>query len=122
MADRFMQNGVRLVSGGTDNHLMLLDLRKDDLTGKELEALLDRAHITANKNTIPFETTSPFITSGVRIGTPAITARGMKETEAVLIADLVTEVIQGLEAAVESVSDKVARLCARFPIYEGQIL
>ena len=122
MADRFMQNGVRLVSGGTDNHLMLLDLRKDDLTGKELEALLDRAHITANKNTIPFETTSPFITSGVRIGTPAITARGMKETEAVLIADLVTEVIQGREAAVESVSDKVARLCARFPIYEGQIL
>ena len=122
MAGRFMQNGVRLVSGGTDNHLMLLDLRKDDLTGKELEALLDRAHITANKNTIPFETTSPFITSGVRIGTPAITARGMKETEAVLIADLVTEVIQGREAAVESVSDKVARLCARFPIYEGQIL
>ena len=122
MADRFMQNGVRLVSGGTDNHLMLLDLRKDDLTGKELEALLDRAHITANKNTIPFETTSPFITSGVRIGTPAITASGMKETEAVLIADLVTEVIQGREAAVESVSDKVARLCARFPIYEGQIL
>ena len=121
MADRFMQNGVRLVSGGTDNHLMLLDLRKDDLTGKELEALLDRAHITANKNTIPFETTSPFITSGVRIGTPAITARGMKETEAVLIADLVTEVIQGREAAVESVSDKVARHCPRFPNYEGQI-
>ena len=122
MADRFMQNGVRLVSGGTDNHLMLVDLRKDDMTGKELEALLDRAHITANKNTIPFETTSPFITSGVRIGTPSITARGMKEVEAAEIADLVTEVIQSREAALEDVSAKVARLCERFPIYANDIL
>lgn len=122
MADRFMQNGVRLVSGGTDNHLMLVDLRKDNMTGKELEALLDRAHITANKNTIPFETTSPFITSGVRIGTPSITARGMKEVEAAEIADLVTEVIQSREAALEDVSAKVARLCERFPIYANDIL
>src|SRR5699024_5528404 len=82
MAKRFTENGVRLVSGGTDNHLMLVDLRKENMTGKELEKLLDEAHITANKNTIPFETTSPFITSGVRIGTPAITSRGMKEGEA----------------------------------------
>lgn len=122
MADRFMQNGVRLVSGGTDNHLMLVDLRKDNMTGKELETLLDRAHITANKNTIPFETTSPFITSGVRIGTPSITARGMKEVEATEIADLVTEVIQSREAALEDVSAKVARLCERFPIYANDIL
>ena len=122
MADRFMQNGVRLVSGGTDNHLMLVDLRKDNMTGKELEALLDRAHITVNKNTIPFETTSPFITSGVRIGTPSITARGMKEVEAAEIADLVTEVIQSREAALEDVSAKVARLCERFPIYANDIL
>lgn len=122
MADRFMQNGVRLVSGGTDNHLMLVDLRKDNMTGKELEALLDRAHITANKNTIPFETTSPFITSGVRIGTPAITSRGMKEAEAMQIADLVTEVIQGREDAIEDVSNKVAALCERFPIYANDIL
>ena len=122
MADRFMQNGVRLVSGGTDNHLMLVDLRKDDMTGKELEALLDRAHITANKNTIPFETTSPFITSGVRIGTPAITSRGMKEAEATQIADLVTEVIQGREEAIADVSDKVAALCEKFPIYTNDIL
>ncbi|HIZ64275.1 MAG TPA: serine hydroxymethyltransferase [Firmicutes bacterium] len=122
MADRFMQNGVRLVSGGTDNHLMLVDLRKDDMTGKELEALLDRAHITANKNTIPFETTSPFITSGVRIGTPAITSRGMKEAEATQIADLVTEVIQGREEAIADVSDKVAALCEKFPIYANDIL
>lgn len=122
MADRFMQNGVRLVSGGTDNHLMLVDLRKDDMTGKELEALLDRTHITANKNTIPFETTSPFITSGVRIGTPAITSRGMKEAEATQIADLVTEVIQGREEAIADVSDKVAALCEKFPIYANDIL
>ena len=122
MADRFMQNGVRLVSGGTDNHLMLLDLRKDDMTGKDLEALLDRAHITVNKNTIPFETTSPFVTSGVRIGTPAITSRGMKEAEAAYIADLVTEVIQGREDAVADVSEKVAALCDRFPIYRNDIL
>ena len=121
MADRFTNNGVRLVSGGTDNHLMLVDLRKEGLTGKELEALLDRAHITANKNTIPFETTSPFITSGVRIGTPAITSRGMKEQEAIKIADLVTEVIWKKEEAVADVSDKVHELCAAFPIYEGDI-
>ena len=101
---------------------MLVDLRKEGLTGKELEALLDRAHITANKNTIPFETTSPFITSGVRIGTPAVTARGMKEGEAAQIADLVTAVIREREGALASVSERVADLCARFPIYEGDIL
>ena len=122
MADEFKKCGVRLVSGGTDNHLMLVDLRKEGLTGKELEALLDRAHITANKNTIPFETTSPFITSGVRIGTPSITARGMKETEAVQIADLVTEIIESREAAVADVSEKVKALCEAFPIYEREIL
>ena len=122
MAKRFTENGVRLVSGGTDNHLMLVDLRKENMTGKELEKLLDEAHITANKNTIPFETTSPFITSGVRIGTPAITSRGMKEGEAVEIADLVTEVIRRREEAVSSVSERVAALCAKFPIYENDIL
>ncbi len=122
MAKRFTENGVRLVSGGTDNHLMLVDLRKEGMTGKELEALLDRAHITANKNTIPFETTSPFVTSGVRIGTPAITSRGMKEAEAAEIADLVTAVIRKKEDAVEEVSARVAALCARFPIYEHDVM
>ena len=122
MAKRFTENGVRLVSGGTDNHLMLVDLRKENMTGKELEKLLDEAHITANKNTIPFETTSPFITSGIRIGTPAITSRGMKEGEAAEIADLVTEVIRRREEAVPSVSERVAALCAKFPIYENDIL
>ena len=122
MAKRFTEKGVRLVSGGTDNRLMLVDLRKEALTGKELEALLDAAHITANKNTVPFETTSPFITSGLRIGTPAVTSRGMKEGEAVEIADLVTEIIRKRESAVEAVSEKVASLCARFPVYENDIL
>lgn len=122
MADEFTKNGVRLVSGGTDNHLMLVDLRKENLTGKELESLLDRAHITANKNTIPFETTSPFITSGVRIGTPAVTARGMKEGEAREIADLVTKVIREKEAAVERVAQEVTALCKKFPIYANDIL
>ena len=122
MAKRFAEHGVRLVSGGTDNHLMLVDLRKENMTGKELEKLLDEAHITANKNTIPFETTSPFITSGIRVGTPAITSRGMKEGEAVEIADLVTEVIRRREEAVPSVSERVAALCAKFPIYENDIL
>ncbi len=121
MAKRFTENGVRLVSGGTDNHLMLVDLRKENITGKELEALLDKAHITANKNTIPFETTSPFITSGVRIGTPSITSRGMKEKEAIEIADLVTEVIRKKEEAIDSVSEKVGALCKNFPIYENDI-
>ena len=122
MAKRFTENGVRLVSGGTDNHLMLVDLRKENMTGKELEKLLDEAHITANKNTIPFETTSPFITSGIRVGTPAITSRGMKEGEAVEIADLVTEVIRRREEAVPSVSERVAALWAKFPIYENDVM
>ena len=76
MAARFIKNGIRLVSGGTDNHLMLLDLRETGVTGKELESMLDRVHITVNKNTIPFETASPFVTSGIRVGTPAVTTRG----------------------------------------------
>jgi glycine hydroxymethyltransferase len=122
MAQTFTNEGVRLVSGGTDNHLMLVDLRKENITGKELEALLDKAHITANKNTIPFETTSPFVTSGVRIGTPAVTSRGMKEKEAEQIARLVVKVIRGKEEADAEVSQSVAKLCEQFPLYENDIL
>ncbi len=122
MAERFTENGVRLVSGGTDNHMMLIDLRTEYITGKELEQLLDEAHITANKNTIPFDPASPFVTSGLRIGTPAITARAMCEDEAVKIADLVTEVIRDREDAIPSVSEKVRILCERFPIYEGDVM
>lgn len=122
MAKRFTQNGVKLVSGGTDNHLMLIDLRGESLTGKELEALLDRAHITANKNSVPFETASPFITSGLRIGTPAMTSRGMKEDEATEIADLITEIIKKREEAVEKVASAVHELTVQFPIYQNDIL
>lgn len=122
MAQRFIKNGVKLVSGGTDNHLMLVDLRGENLTGKELEALLDRAHITANKNSVPFETASPFITSGLRIGTPAMTSRGMKEGEAELIADLITEVINQKEEAIEKVASAVHELTVKFPLYQNDIL
>jgi len=121
MAEEFLKNGIRLVSGGTDNHLMLVDLRKENATGKEITELLDKAHVTVNKNTIPFETTSPFITSGIRIGTPAVTTRGMKEKECILIADLVTKIIREKEAAIDEVSKQVQDLCSRFPLYENDI-
>ena len=122
MADEFQKNGVRLVSGGTDNHLMLLDLRDTGVTGKDLERMLDEVHITANKNTIPFETTSPFITSGLRVGTPAVTSRGFKEEECRLVARLVTRVIKEKEACFEEVTAEVKALCERFPVYQNDIM
>ena len=117
MAEEFTREGIRLVSGGTDNHLMLLDLTGTGVTGKALEALLGQANITVNKNTIPKETLSPFITSGVRIGTPAVTTRGMKEPEMVAIAKLIARIIREGEAAVPQVKEEVLALCARFPLY-----
>ena len=122
MSERFIENGVDLVSGGTDNHLMLLDLTSKNMTGKELETLLDEAHVTVNKNAIPFDTQKPFVTSGVRIGTPAITARGMKEKEAVYIADLITDIILNRAEAVERVKKAVIELCEKFPLYVNDIL
>ena len=122
MAARFIKNGIRLVSGGTDNHLMLLDLRETGVTGKELEFMLDRVHITVNKNTIPFETASPFVTSGIRVGTPAVTTRGMKEGECERIADLIARVIKEKESCFDEVNAEVAALCARFPIYGKDVL
>ena len=122
MSLRFLANGVNLVSGGTDNHLMLLDLTSNHITGKELETLLDEAHITVNKNAIPFDTEKPFVTSGVRIGTPSVTQRGMKEKDCEYIADLITDIIKNREAAVERVKAAVIALCEKFPIYEGDIL
>ena len=100
---------------------MLLDLRDTGVTGKELERMLDEVHITANKNTIPFETTSPFITSGLRIGTPAVTSRGFKEEECREVAKLVARVIREKEACFEEVVKQVQALCARFPVYENDI-
>jgi len=118
LADGLVRNGFRLVSGGTDNHLMLLDLRNTELTGKVAQETLDRAHITVNRNTVPFETRSPFVTSGVRIGTPAVTTRGMGEAEMAVIAELIGRALQnvGNEAALRAVADDVVALCANFPL------
>jgi glycine hydroxymethyltransferase len=118
LAAALMRSGFRLVSGGTDNHLMLLDLRHTELTGKVAQETLDQAHITVNKNTVPFETRSPFVTSGVRIGTPAVTTRGMKEPEMEAIAQLIVRALQnvGSERALASVGDDVISLCRKFPI------
>ena len=117
MADEFTKEGVRLVSGGTDNHLMLLDLTSTGVTGKALEALLGQANITVNKNTIPKETLSPFVTSGVRLGTPAVTTRGMKEPEMKRIAALITHVIHEGEGCLPEVKQEVLDICARYPLY-----
>lgn len=117
MADEFNRLGVRLVSGGTDNHLMLLDLSGTGVTGKALEALLGEANITVNKNTIPNETLSPFVTSGIRVGTPAVTSRGMKEKEMVAIAGMIARVIKEGEACIEEVKAQVIALCAQFELY-----
>ena len=117
LAARFLERNVKLVSGGTDNHLMLIDLLDRDVTGKQLENMLDAAHITANKNTVPGETRSPFITSGLRIGTPAVTTRGMKEAQMVAIADMISDIIDNGESAIEDVSARALRLTSSFPLY-----
>ena len=117
MADEFAKLGVNMVSGGTDNHLILLDLTSKGMTGKELEKMLDEVNITVNKNAIPFETQKPLVTSGIRLGTPAMTTRGMKEPEARKIAQLITKVIEEKEGAFGYVTAEVAKLCAEFPLY-----
>ena len=117
MAKRFNERGIKLVSGGTDNHLMLVSLLDREITGKQLENMLDQAHITANKNTVPGETRSPFITSGLRVGTPAVTTRGMKESEMIQIADMISDIIVEGESALSSVSSRALDLTSRFPLY-----
>ena len=117
MAQRFSERGINLVSGGTDNHLMLLDLRGTSVTGFELQHNLDAVHITANKNAIPGDPLKPTVTSGLRVGTPAVTTRGMKEEEMKIIADLVSDVIFDFEGKKDEVCARVAGLCSRFPIY-----
>jgi glycine hydroxymethyltransferase len=118
LSKALMENGIRLVSGGTDNHLMLVDVGEKGKTGKEVEALLDLANITVNKNTIPFEKLSPFVTSGIRLGTPSVTTRGMGEVEMVEIADLIANIIKNGEAAVEDTKKRVSGLCGRYPLYK----
>lgn len=121
MADEWKKLGVKMVSGGTDNHLILLDLSDRNMTGKELEKLLDGCHITVNKNAVPFDAQKPFVTSGIRVGTPAMTTRGMKEEEARLIARLIFEVIEKREEAFGYVNGEVAKLCKRFPLYADSV-
>ena len=118
LAAALKEKGFNLVSGGTDNHLMLLDLRGLELTGKELEHRLDEVHITANKNTVPNEPRSPFITSGVRIGTPAVTSRGFGEEEMKLIAGWIADVVNDFEGTKDRVTAEVIALCEKFPIYQ----
>lgn len=117
LANGLTARGLRLVSGGTDNHLMLLKLTGTGVTGKELESRLDKVHITANKNTIPYDPESPFITSGLRLGTPAVTSRGFTETEMDVIADYIYKTITNFDATEETIRKGALELCASHPIY-----
>ncbi len=117
LCKKLQDRGVDIVAGGTDNHLMLLKLTKFSVTGKELESRLDEVHITANKNTIPGEPLSPFITSGLRIGTPAVTTRGFKEAEMLKIGDFIADSIEDFEGNKARISKEVSELCEKFPIY-----
>jgi glycine/serine hydroxymethyltransferase len=118
LAEGMKRNGFRLVSGGTDNHLMLVDVGAKDMTGKDCQIALDAAGITVNKNTIPFETRSPFQASGIRLGTPAVTTRGMKAAEMAAIADMISEVLANSQSAetADRVRTRVRELTARFPL------
>ncbi|MCL2847150.1 MAG: serine hydroxymethyltransferase [Firmicutes bacterium] len=117
LAKALMDRGLEIVSGGTDNHLMLVKLTKHNITGKELENLLDECRITANKNTIPNEPLSPFVTSGIRLGTPSVTTRGMGESEMIEIAECIVDVIKRRENAIGDVKERVAGLVKRFQLY-----
>jgi len=118
LAQSLTKHGFNLVSGGTDNHLMLVDLRNKNITGKEAESLLDEVGITVNKNTVPYDTQSAFVTSGIRIGTPAVTTRGMKEPEMEEIADIISTVIDARQGEVlDEARERVKSLTDRFPFY-----
>jgi len=119
LADGLLEEGFNLVSGGTDNHLMLCDLRPFDLTGKEFEHRLDEVMITVNKNAIPNDPQSPFITSGVRIGTPAVTSRGLKEDDMKVLAHLIGLAAKDFEGSKEYIRAEVAKICEKYPMYEG---
>ena len=117
LADALTKEGFRIVSGGTDNHLMLIDLRPFGITGKEMEHRLDEVHITANKNAIPNDPEKPFVTSGIRVGTPAVTTRGFKEEEMLMIAKWIKEVASDFENQKERITAEVIALCEKYPIY-----
>ncbi len=124
LAETLTAEGFRLVSGGTDNHLMLVDLTDKGITGRDAQETLDRAGITINKNGIPFDTKGPMVTSGIRIGTPAVTTRGMKEEEMKLIARLIAQVLKNItdDKRVAEVREQVSALCEKFPLYRERIL
>ena len=121
MANRLLERGLKLVSGGTDNHMMLVNLTGSGVNGKQLETWLDEAHITANKNSIPNEPLPPSLTSGIRVGTPAVTTRGMKENDMVRIADMIADVVEGKEEAIEDVRARAIALCDEHPIYKDAL-
>ena len=118
LSEELIKLGFNLVSGGTDNHLMLVDLRNKGITGKELETRLDDVGITVNKNAVPFDTEKPTITSGIRIGTPAVTTRGFKEEEMIKIAKLIDMTVEHYEDKKEEIREEVAKICKKFPLYE----
>ncbi len=122
LAETLLARGINLVSGGTDNHLMLLNLVGTGVTGKQLEAWLDEAHITVNKNAVPNDPEKPFVTSGVRIGTPAVTTRGMVEKDMEVIGNCIADIIRGGESAIPAVTGQVLDLCAAHPLYEDDVL
>ena len=119
MADRMVELGFRIVSGGTDNHVFLVDVAAAGHTGKLVEKALEKAGITVNKNTIPFDPKPPLVASGIRIGTPAVTSRGMEEAQMIEIADLIAKALEAPEddAHLEGVRGRVLELCERFPLY-----
>ena len=123
LAKKMVDLGYHVVSGGTDTHLMLISFIERNITGKVVEEALEKAGITVNKNTVPFDPQKPFITSGIRMGTPALTTRGMKETEMEIIASLIDQVISNLgdEDTYSEVKAKVLELCERFPLYKERI-
>jgi glycine hydroxymethyltransferase len=123
LAQKLTAGGFRLTSGGTDNHLMLVDLRNSELTGKVAQETLDRARITVNRNAVPFDTRSPFVTSGIRIGTPAVTSRGMKAAEMEIVGALIVRALHhaGDGSVVASVAKEVGDLCAKFPVYPHRL-
>ncbi len=122
LSETLLARGINLVSGGTDNHLMLLNLVGTGVTGKQLEAWLDEAHITVNKNAVPNDPEKPFVTSGVRIGTPAVTTRGMVEKDMEVIGNCIADIIRGGESAIPAVTGQVLDLCAAHPLYEDDVL
>lgn len=119
MAKAFVAKGYQIISGGTDNHLMLIDLRNKNITGKKAQETLDKAHITLNKNAVPFDDKSPFVTSGIRVGVPAITTRGMKEADMQTVVDFIDRVLMNIddEKTISAVKNEVSAFMKNFPLY-----